>query len=258
MKYLFTVILIVVGGACVNGQKSDTIRIDASKVNTSVLTPGVHQYLVYFKNGKDSSRVNYQFWTREIELTEFEGRKAIRIKQVWEDNKSIIHRVNSVNDRNDFSPLYHDSWWKGRGSYVFDFVKKTVVVNEKTVTAADTARALKRIYSAYEMALHQYVLNWHLDLEVFPILPYKDGVTFMINFYDPGFPAPALQPYTVAGSAKIVGYSGQTIDCWLLKHESPKNKEIFWISKKTHEVLKLEQQFGERYRYKVKLGFQAP
>lgn len=258
MKHFYTAILVLITCATISAQKSDTIHIDKSKVSTATLIPGVHQYLVYFKNGKDSSRVNYQFWTREIELTEFEGRKAIRVKQVWEDNKSVIHKVNSVNDRNDFSPLHHESWWKGRGSYVFDFVKKTVSVNEKSVTAADTARALKRMYSAYEKSLSQYVLNWHLDLEVFPILPYTDGVTFIINFYDPGFPEPSLQAYTVSGSAKITGYSGQTIDCWLLHHESPNNKETFWISKKTHEVLKLEQQFGERYRYKVKLGFQAP
>jgi hypothetical protein len=43
--------------------------------------------------------------------------------------------------------------------------------------------------------------------------------------------------------------------CWLLSHEGTNNKEVFWISKKTNEVLKLEQEFGGRYRYKIKLGF---
>jgi hypothetical protein len=34
------------------------------------------------------------------------------------------------------------------------------------------------------------------------------------------------------------------------------NKEIFWISKRTKEVLKLEQEINSTmYRYKIKLGF---
>ncbi|HEY0652260.1 MAG TPA: hypothetical protein VGD65_03990 [Chryseosolibacter sp.] len=254
----FYLLVIMLAAIAATAQKSDTVRIDASKINTSSLIPGVHQYLVYFKNGKDSSRVNFQFWTREVQLTKHEGRDAITIKQTWEDNKSIIHRVNSINDRKTFAPLYHDSWWKSRGSFVFDFIKKTAFVNDKQVTAADTAVARQKMFAAYEKALTEYVLNWHLDLEVFPLLPYKDGVTFMINFYDPGFPAPSFQAYTVDGSAKLIGYGGQSIDCWLLKHESPNNHEVFWVSKKTREVLKLEQQFGTRYRYKVKLGSVAP
>jgi hypothetical protein len=33
------------------------------------------------------------------------------------------------------------------------------------------------------------------------------------------------------------------------------NKEVFYISKKTREVLKLEQEFAGRYRYKIKMAF---
>jgi len=46
------------------------------------------------------------------------------------------------------------------------------------------------------------------------------------------------------------------VDCWLLSHDSPGNKELFWISKKTREVLKMEQVInGTMYRYKIRLGF---
>ena len=58
------------------------------------------------------------------------------------------------------------------------------------------------------------------------------------------------------GSGELVGYNDQKIDCWLMSHEERGNKEIFWISKKTREVLKLEQEInGSLYRYKIKLGF---
>lgn len=108
-----------------------------------------------------------------------------------------------------------------------------------------------------EIVCSQYFLNWHLDLEVFPLLLYKDGVTFKINFYDPGFGAPRYELHSVIGSGFLTGYNNQKIDCWLLKHGSlPRNQEIFWISKQTFEVLKLEQEFaGGRGRYKIKLGY---
>lgn len=110
---------------------------------------------------------------------------------------------------------------------------------------------------AFRQALEQYVLNWHLDLEVFSILPLKENTTLAVNFYDPGFTAPAMQMYSVMGSGTLTGYEDQKVDCWLLIHESRGNKETFWISKKTREVLKLEQEFQGRYRYKIKLGYSS-
>lgn len=258
MKFLFIPFFLTLFALQTFAQKSDTIRIDASKVRPDVLKPGIHQYLVYFKNGKDSSRTNFQLWTREIQHTSFEGRQAIRINQVWEDNKTIVHKVNSICDAKDFAPIYHESWWNGRGNYTFDFTKKTMAFNDKPITESDTAKRAKAMYKAYQAALNQYVLNWHLDLEAFPILPYRDGATFMINFYDPGFPAPSLQAYTVTGRAKLTSYNGQDVDCWLLSHVTKGSSETFWVSKKSKEVLKLEQQFGNRYRFKVKTGFVAP
>lgn len=88
-------------------------------------------------------------------------------------------------------------------------------------------------------------------------MPYKTGVTFIIPFYDPGTASNFQKvAYTVTGSAALIGYDDKKIDCWLLVHESKGNKEVFWISKKTKEVLKLEQEIGGKaYRFKIKLGF---
>jgi len=238
------------------GQKTDTVTIDASKVNTSVLKPGTHRYLVYFKMGKDSSRKNYQLWSRTIDLITYNNKPAISVTQEWENNDTIVHKVYSVSDRKTFAPLFHESWWRGRGSTKFDFTTKEGYFQNALLTPADTARAKKMMYEGFVKAQDQYVLNWHLDLEVFPILPYKEGVTFKINFYDPGFSAPAYQAYTVTGSGELTGFNNQKIDCWLLKHTSGTNTEVFWISKATREVLKLEQEFMPgRFRYKIKLGY---
>jgi hypothetical protein len=257
MKHATAVIALLLA-TNMNGfsQQTDTVTIDAAKVNTNVLKPGTHRYLVYFKNGKDSSRKNYQVWSRTIDLITYKNKPAISITQEWENNDTVTHKVYSVSDRKTFAPLFHESWWRGRGSSQFDFTTKEGYFQNALLTSADTARVKKMMYEAFVKAQDQYVLNWHLDLETFPLLPYKEGVTFKINFYDPGFSAPAFQVYTVTGSAQLTGYNDQKIDCWLLKHTSGANTEIFWISKATKEVLKLEQEYAPgRFRYKIKMGY---
>jgi len=247
-------------------QKKDSIQITPANINTKVLREGTHRYLVYFKMNKDSVRTQTQFWTRTIKRTDYKGTAAIEITQEWEDKDSIVHIVHSISDAKTMQPLYHKTWWKVQtarnatvktvSETVVDFTNKTVVYNSKELSHSDTGRQTKAIWAGYQSSLDKYHLNWHLDLETFPVLPYKDRVTFLIPFYDPGTASDyQAVAYTVTGSAKLTGFNDQTIDCWLLVHEGKGNKEVYWISKKTKEVLKLEQQFGTMYRYKIKLGF---
>jgi len=235
-------------------QTADTVRIDPSKVNTSDLIPGIHRYLVYFKNGKDSSRVKYQFWTRVIDFVRYEGRDAISVKQKWENNSEVFHTVTSYCDRKTFAPLYQQSWSQARGNWKFDFIHSSATVNDKQLSIA-TDSAGKAQWSAFQASLNEYVLNWHLDLEVFATLPFRAHRTFLINYYDPGFSAPRYVSYSVFADSTLPGYDGHTVDCWLLKGDDPRYTEVFWVSKKTHEVLKLEEHYGNTYRYKIMLPF---
>ncbi len=255
------------GASPLLAQKSDTIQITATNIDTKVLREGTHRYLVYFKMKKDSVRTQTQFWTRTIKKTDYKGTPAIEINQEWEDKDSIMHMVKSVSDAKTMQPLYHKTWWKVQAtrnatvktvnSTTVDFSSKTVEHNGKMLSDADTAKQVKRIWTGYKSSLDKFYLNWHLDLETFPLLPYKAGVTFVIPFYDPGTASNFQKvAYTVTGSAELIGYNDQKIDCWLLVHETKGNKEVFWVSKKTREVLKLEQEVGGKmYRYKIKLGF---
>lgn len=250
-----------------NAQITDTVYITAATINTKILREGTHRYLVYFKMNKDSVRTQTQFWTRTIKRTDYNGTPAIQITQEWEDKDSIMHIVKSISDATTMQPLYHKTWWKVQASRTaagkavsvttVDFLSKTVDFNGKLLSDADTAKQAMQIWAGYKSSLDKYYLNWHLDLETFPLLPYKKGVTFVIPFYDPGT-ASGFQnvAYTVAGSAKLNGFNDQKIECWLLVNESKGSKEVFWISKKTKEVLKLEQEINKIfYRYKIKLGF---
>lgn len=248
-------------------QKNDTLKITSDNINTKVLREGTSRYLVYFKMKKDSVRTQTQFWTRTIKRTDYNGTPAIEITQEWEDKDSIMHIVKSISDAKTMQPLYHKSWWKvqvsrtstqkATTSTTVDFLNKTVEHKGKLLSNADTAIQSKRIWDGYKSSLDKYFLNWHLDLETFPLLPYKNGMTFLIPFYDPGTASNFKEvAYTVKGSAELIGYDNIKIDCWLLVHESKGNKEVFWISKKTKEVLKLEQELGGvAYRFKIKLGF---
>lgn len=251
---LFSMFLLSLSAAA---QKKDTVYISSKSINTNVLKEGTNRYLVYFKMSKNSTRTQTQFWTRKIERSLQNNKQVIAITQEWEDKDSIIHTVNSVCEAATMKPLTHEFWWKKRAKAKIDFEHKTVEYNGSQLTAADTAKQRRAVWAAFETTKDNYFLNWHLDLEVFPTLPYKSGTTFIIPFYDPGTSAPFEKAaYTVTGSEVLIGYDDQKIDCWLLSHESQGNKELYWISKKTKEVLKLEQEVSGRfYRYKVKLGF---
>lgn len=238
-------------------QANDTIVITAKDVNSKVLKEGEHRYLVYFKLAPGAPRSYTSFWTRNIERTTTNGKPTITIRQSWEEKDSIMHTVVSVCDAATMQPITHESWWKGRGSAEVDLEKRILKINGKVVTDADTVKRNIASLNAFKSTEGKFSLNWHLDLEVFPTMPFKKGRVFLIPFYDPGVPL-ALDKvaYTVTGSETIIGYDNQKIDCWILVHEAKGDKEKFFISKKTKEVLKLEEEVnGRLYRYKIKLPF---
>lgn len=245
---------------------TDTIRIMPQNINIKFLKEGTHRYLVYFKMKKDSVRVQAQFWTRSITRKIYHGLNVIEINQSWEDKDSIMHVVKSISDAKSMKPLFHDTWWKvqrGNNSNKIisqtkvDFTSRIVEVDGRKVVFSDTTKRYKAIWDGFKSTENQYFLNWHSDLEAFPLLPYKQDVVFEIPFYEPGSSASLTKVhYKVTGTDFLTGYNDQSIECWLLEHETTGNKEVFWISKKTREVLKLEQVInGSIYRYKIKLVF---
>jgi len=240
-----------------NAQSADTIKITEKNINTDYLREGTHRYLVYVKMNKNASRTFVQFWTRKIEKTTIGDRPVIKISQEWEDKDTVIHTTTSVSDAKTLKPITHEYWWKQRGSGFVDIEKKELVLNGIKVLEDDSSKARRVSLAALHSCDGKFFFNWHLDLETFPILPYKKGLSVSIPFYEPGFSTPLTEVvYTVSGSGELTGYNDQKIDCWILSHEEKGNKEVFWISKKTREVLKLEQEInGKTYRYKIKLGY---
>ncbi len=244
----------------------NTIRITASKLNTRFLKEGTHRYLVYLKSDKTSLRTHTQILTRAIKRTTYSGAPAIEVTQVWEDKDSNTHLVRSVSAERTMQPLYHKAWWKIPASMgeagkspneaEVELLNKSINYQGVGFKEAD-AKPSKLVWSGYQSSTGKFFLNWHLGLETFPLLPYKKGVTLVIPLFYPGTSFHYQEvAYTVTGSGQITGNNNQKIDCWLLVHESKDRKEVFWISKKTKEVLALEQEInGSFYRCKIRLGY---
>lgn len=252
MKNLFTYLLIIMFAHVGFGQ-TDTIVINASRLSISNLKEGTSQYLVYFKKGEKSPASNMQLCNIEIRKEVFEGERVLTIYQKWDFQDTIAHTAKSVSKLGDFKPLYHESWWKVRGKQTFDVINQKLFFDDVEVTSSESESKRKSVLHSFSSSENQYFLNWHLDLEVFSMLPYRKNAVFLIPFYEFGYDIPRNIAYSVVDESSLV-FGGKTIKCWILRHKDEGNEELYWISKKTHEVLKMEQKFGETYRYKLKLA----
>lgn len=258
MKYYFYLLSLILVSNFGFAQKSDTVYINPKNIQVADLKDGKSVYLVYYRQHKEATRTITQFWTRAVKRKTENGKTLIEVYQSWEDKDSIVHTAKSLCDAQTFKPLFHESWWKVRGknsTSVYNYETKQATIDGNDALK-DTSTKGKQLMVGFLKAADAYHLNWHLDLEVFSILPLSFHKTYAIPFYEAGYKEPENIFYTVSGEDQLKGNDNQPIACWVLTHESPGNKEIFWISKKTKEVLKLEQEVnGKMYRYKIKLGF---
>lgn len=247
--YLFLMIFNVIPA-----QKSDTIHINSKNINTSRLKDGMSKYLVYIQNDKNAPMSDMQIWNITTSRESYKNRKAIMVNQVWYYKDTIAHTSKSISLLENFKPIYHDSWWKKRGKQIFDVESKKFSFNDIEVRETETNPKLKMSYESYKSSEKiPFFVNWHLDLEVFSMLPFKKNVVFSIPFYEFGYATPKEILYKVTGEDKFI-YNGNSINCWVLEHNEEGNNEKFWISKKTYEVLKMEQLINNKmYRFKIKL-----
>jgi hypothetical protein len=226
---------------------ADTIR--AGQFNLKYLPSGTQNYLVYIKT-KEGVKKNIWLWERSTSREKFHGQDAIVIRQQWttSDTGFNSRQIFSAVNEKDFTPVYHTASNPKTGKEAYNFHTNEIVTAD-TVTDAGK--------KDFKMPITEPSFNWELDLETFPLLPLKEGKTFVINFYHPGSKGgPAWYNYSVTGSEKITTVNGQGIDCFKLYTEYANNRgnSTWWLSKKTHEVLKMEEHFGPVTRYKLRLA----
>jgi len=225
----------------------DTIR--AGQLQLKWLPQGQQQYLVYI-TGKDGAKKSIWLWERTVSREQFHGSPAIVVRQQWTtsdtgfNSRTIFSACNAA----DFTPLYHTTVNPKTGRDAFNFLPGEIKTAD---TVADVIR------KDFRISITEPAFNWELDLETFPLLPLKEGKSFAINFYHPGSKqAPGWYIYTVTGTEKITTLEGREIDCYKLytAYENNRGNSTWWISRKTHEVVKMEEHFGSITRYKLRIG----
>ena len=236
-------------------QKNDTVVISPKNLEIKYLKEGKSKYLVYFKKDESAPISDVQIWEIDVKKDNYNGKNTFNINQVWYHKDTIVHHAKSVSLVENFKTLYHESWWKMRGLQIYNVEKNELTIDGKTIDETESNPKKLAALKSFRSSEGQYYLNWHLDLETFELLPFKKNTTFLIPFYEFGYDKPSNIPYSVIGEEILEAYDGAKINCWILKHEEKDNVEKYWISKKTHEVLKMEQKFGKMYRYKIKIPF---
>ena len=234
-------------------QKNDTVNIRPDNLMLQYLRTGKKAYVVYNKQSLNGAPEKIVLVNINVTSMPYKGKPAILIDQQWESD-TIVHTASTVLNKQDLSTLQHYYFWKRQGYWTnFDFENKKVEFGKELPDSIRT-----KITAEFIASFEKYNLNWHSDLILFSVLPYKDNRTFNINFFDPGFGKMQNVFYTVIASVVLVGSSGEKADCWILQHTFTgglTGYQKFWISKQTREVLKEEDSFNGAYRYKLKLAF---
>jgi hypothetical protein len=256
MKSVLRVIFLILFAFGAHAQKRDTLHVQPADLNIKGLQTGDYSYLIIRQKAKDSPAMSIILAKMSVERDTYHNKAAIVVRQQWERD-SIVHKAYTVFDAGDFSTLLHDSYWRALGySLVFNFETRKFSSEAVVRGIPDSMRTSceKELAGSFGA----YNLNWHDDLVIYSMLPYKEGRTFLINYYDPGFGSPVEVPYTVTGSDFLTGRGGDKIECWTLEHGDENGTEKFWVSKKAREVLK-EEDHGKNwgYRFKYKLGVEG-
>lgn len=239
-------------------RKPEILIIQAKDLDLKNIKSGNYSYLVYTKKTKESGAENLSLVNIKVETKQHNGKPVIAISQSWEDAETPFHRAYTLLSAADGSTLYHQTFFKQVGiDMKFDFeTRKMTMEGEPAETIKQRFEQFKAFVEAgFQKSFNTYNLNWHSDLIIFQMFPYKENRTFRVNFYDPGAAEPKIAEYVVTGSDKMRDSSGDNIDCWTMEYRSEKFKSVqkFWISKRTREVLKEEDSFDGTYRFKLKL-----
>ncbi len=232
-----------------NAQQKDTIRIDAANLSTKHLHYGDMTYLMYSKAGKDGPVKNTTLVNINVQKDLLDGKNCIAVKQSWQTD-TIIHTASTFFEETTMKSIQHSSWWKHKGyTEHFNFRKKEVKFE-----GAISEEQKQKETTSFHTSLSSPFLNWHSDLLMFPLLPFKENCVFKIKFYEPGYETPKEEIYEVLKS-ETLHIAGNLVDCWVLNYAvaQPAGYQRFWITRQSRELVKEEDSFSGFYRYKLRL-----
>lgn len=224
---------------------NDTIKINTTDLISKEIALGKSNYIIYAKKEKDMPAMNLTFVQMDVVKEVFNETKAYKITQKWSEKDTLIHTSETFLKEDNLATLYHKTWWKRNNQTTeVDYIQKSFSVN------GDDDKFNKRAEDGLKASFEDtHFINWHSDLHLFSLLPFKDNAIFKVNVYDPGYSPPKYEVYTVLGSENV-----ENNDCWILNFELPNKMghQRFWISKSERIVIKEEDNFRGNYRFKLK------
>lgn len=245
-QQILTLSLLVATLSLSFAQRTDTLDVNHPALIMKNLKSGMKHYIVYGVDAKGKTASPW-IWRRDVQPAQRNGEAVLILEQQWNGPDTSAYReLYSIVSAKDFRPIYHYAK-SSRGTDAFNFSKGNI-------KGADTVANNTQKNLSVDTKVLPY--NWELDLEVFQTLPYAKDKQFAINFYHPGGrSAPQYYLYKVIGDEEIDGANDQKIDCWKLKIDYRENSwAIFWISKKSKEVIKMHENYNGYQRYKVLLS----
>jgi len=242
-------LVVSVAGMTNDRDDTDNKTFAIEGVTEASIETGTRQYLVYFKEKDTGVTKMISVWNRTTSIIKRGGEQLIETKQTWaSDDARFIRELYSLNRLDTFAPVAH------RTKHGPDKITKAYLFSSDQVTADSSIEA--NSLQDFSMAANANMLNWELDMETFALLPLGPGKSFALNFYHPGSKTPPKDYiYKVVGSETLMDFEGNRFDCWLLKIDyNDKDHGIFWLSKKSGQMLKMEESWGNLLKYKVRLG----
>jgi hypothetical protein len=250
MTRIHTVILLLV--VFNSRAQIDTLYAVDRNTIAQTLRETTDQYMVFIQLNSMPKQTMTSLWSRSVRFKTIGGRDVVEIEQKWFASDSASYRyIYSLVDKQTFLPLYHKVRSQRTGIEAFDFYADKIVGSD---TVPNNARR------GFTMNLKSPALNWELDLETLGLLPLAKGKSYWISFYHPGGrEGQKLYEYKVIGDEVLTIGNNTKVACWKLRISyNEKSWATFFISKKTKEVIKMEESFGAGMRYKVKLPLAIP
>ena len=234
---------------CLLFAQVDTVNTQTNKLLLKNLKEGNASYLVYTTDSA-TGKIHYSdIWVRNVSFTNFHGAPAVAFGWKWYHHDSLYKSVADVCSRATLQPLYAFTNSKRLGIMAYNF-SDGYMLTADTVTGNNAKPTTK-------IAMNLPTYDWQWDMEIFELLPYKKvGQQFAIAFFDPNDLSgkPEYYMHTIIGEENLVLNKEVQTKCWLLRIDY--NKEtyaIFWISQKSHEMLKMKNYYRGMFRYKVRL-----
>jgi hypothetical protein len=225
----------------------DTISVKNNNLQTKYIVESASTYLNWAKDAKSGLVSSISISKRKVHLQTLGGKDVIVVLQHKLNNDSSkLKFIYTVSDRQTFETMY-DYVQSADGVEAYDYRGGEII-------GSDTVKSNTK--GGFNLKFHEIPYCLELDLETVSALPIKDiGQKMAVCFYQPGREKlPKFQLIKVTGQEQLPTTNGKTSDCWVLKLTiDSEDYDLFWISKRKHEFLKLESHSPTDTFYKVKL-----